>query len=169
MKQKSKKKVTAGIIIAILICFSILYIFAKPQIIGNIMGFPAKTSNAPGLNSFTKVSFENFPQYLESQDIMKDMPDSALISIKFYKIDKESKVIEKSYIIRGKKVGEGVIDNPDIGLSMDSKYIRDFSNGFCATVSKAMKNKELDVNTRLSQSSLTFKYLSITKYLSCFA
>ncbi|MFA6023482.1 MAG: hypothetical protein WC781_05325 [Candidatus Pacearchaeota archaeon] len=113
------------------------------------------------------ITKENLPSYIASQQIVKDLPAHAIISLRFYNYNSGERQWENSYIITRNSVVEGTSENPDIELTMASLYIPEFKNGFCSTIAKADANKDLGINMLKSKMELTWKYKGLMKYKSC--
>ncbi len=111
-----------------------------------------------GIGPKMVVTEENLPIYLSANDLVKDLPSGATISLK---------TTDKEYIVKRGQVKEGVADNPDIIISIPSSYIPKLNSGFCPTLEEARANGDLFTETRISKLSLAWKYRSVLKYKSC--
>jgi len=105
------------------------------------------------------VTEESLSSYLAMNQVIQDLPTNAAISLR---------TSSKEYVITRGKVVEGKAASPDVTISIPSTYITEFSNGFCSTLDKANKNKDLAVVLHSSQTALAWKYRTLYKYRECF-
>lgn len=113
------------------------------------------------------VTRENFASFLEQQQIIKDMPKSALISLKTFRIENGEWVTEDNYYIKGNEVNIGDIKNPDITLFINSNYIGE--SDLCNTIKKANSNGNLSYELHKEELGLLIKYYKLMKYEACFS
>ena len=101
------------------------------------------------------VNKNNLAQYLKQNRVIKDLPKDALVSLNLYNFDSGSKQIEKSYIITKANVIEGQAKNPDLIISIDSKYVSMINSaGFCLTIQNAKLNRDMDSQYKISSNPI---------------
>jgi len=136
---------------------------------------PAKTSTSNSSSSGVVISSskaqvvinqDNLPDFLKTQNIVKDLPSNAVIMLKLYNYDTGERQWESSYVIKKGSVTKGSVEEPDITLILASKYVPKLSN-FCGTIQTAKKNNDFGVETTMSQTALLWKYKSVMKYKDC--
>ncbi len=169
--MKKNKKNYLGIIISIILILILVIVITKPIISGNaFLQNIFKNSNqntAPKIQNLISLTKENFPSFLQSQQIIKDLPANSLISLKLYNMEAETKNWEESYIIKKGKVEKGNLENPDIIIYLNSKYIKDLGN-ICDAAKQAKANGDISYDTKISQLSIMWKYKNMIKYSRCF-
>jgi len=167
MKKNNKSKYKYIILISILIIVLLLVIF-KPIILGYAIleNFLQKNYNS-NVQKPVSVTKENLPSSLESQQMIKDLPDNSLILLRLYNSYKGNRNWEESYIIKKGKVEKGSIENPDLTIVLSSIYIKDLGS-FCQTIKLAKAIGDIGYDTKMSQLSLMWKYSKMLKYRSCF-
>ncbi len=167
-KNKSSRYIWITIsIILILILFAAI---ARPIISGNaflqnkIKNSQKTVSTNQNAISLTK---ETLPSFLASQQIITDLPDNSIISLKLYNFDGGGRNWEESYIIKKGKIEIGNTDNPDITVFLDSKHLKNLGN-LCDAVKQAKSNGDIGYDTKMSQLSIMWKYKKLLKYRNCF-
>jgi hypothetical protein len=125
---------------------------ALPSIIGNAVQ--------------TGLTASNLPEFLQNQQIIRDLPDDARISLQLYSFSSGQRQWENSYSITKGKVVQGKMDNPDIVIWIHMKYLPEFGN-FCSAVKKARANNDLGTYSDLSMAKLLWKYKTMLKYKDC--
>lgn len=153
--------IISGIILILII--SAIYLSPKTGLIGKSI-----QAKSPSNVVQVQLSKENFHLFLQQQTIVKELPQNALISLRLYNFDRGYREWEKSYIITKSSVKEGKAENPDIEITVASKYIFDFARDMCSAVSKAKANKDFSAYSNLKTASLLWKYKSMVKYRDCF-
>ena len=125
---------------------------------------PAKTASQPAAkpaaNAGSGITLENFPSYLAKQNIIKELPKNAQISLVLSDV-------QKSYIVTTGSIVEGQASKPDIIVTIPSKYVLD-SGDFCSLVKLANSRRDLSYELKASKVSLVWKYSGMMKYKSCF-
>lgn len=150
----SLKKFIPYAIILLAILFAVVIIINNPKV--------SLSSNFKQQMAITLpviITEDSLPSYLAMNQIIQDLPSSAEISLK---------TSQNEYTITKGKVIEAKANNPDITISIPSKYITEFSNGFCSTIDKSNRNKDLEITLHLSETALAWKYKSLFKYRECF-
>lgn len=161
-----KRKIKNRIIIAVLIVALILGIFFSPKL--NIIGRAIKSDASQGKIVQVQLTKDNFHLFLQQQDIVKELPEKALISLKLYNFDSGERQWEKSYIITESSVSEGDAKNPDLEIILSSKYLFDVAKDLCSAVKKAKVNNDIGFDLKISMTSFLWKYKSMLGYKSCF-
>ena len=104
------------------------------------------------------VTEENFVEYLNSQSMIKDVPDDAKIKLV---------VGESVYSIENGNIVEKDIEEPEIIIHLGEEYIEEFSNGLCPTLQKARSDGNLWWETNMNSVKLAWKYGKLLKYKDC--
>jgi hypothetical protein len=116
-----------------------------------------------------KVSYVNFAEIISKNYVIKELPENAVIQLKFFNFDSGSQTWEKSFIMKRANVQEGNIDSADITLTLHSKYLKELTDkNFCDVIKKANSNGDLGFESSMSTTALAWKFKSIMKYKSCF-
>jgi len=117
----------------------------------------------------TPVTYENIENVLSGNSMIKILPENSAISLKFYNFNTGGRVWEKSYVLRKGLVEEGTATNPDITLSMHSKYFNELTDqNLCSTIKNAKSNNDLGTEMHISYAALLWKYRNVLKYKDCF-
>lgn len=112
------------------------------------------------------VTRENLPAFLQNQQIVKSLPSNGVMSLRFYNFSSGQRIWEESYTITKGNVQLGQAQNPDIEITIDSKYITDLGT-FCATIENAKRNGDMGTELKISQTSFLWKYRGMMSYKSC--
>ena len=113
-----------------------------------------------------KITKENLADFVKSNSIINELPKSADIELRFYNINNGERIWEERYIIKKSLVEKGNVENPDLVVILDSKYIEELGD-FCYALTKAHNNGDLRIEFKKSKVSLLWKYGGILKYKSC--
>ncbi|MBI2629275.1 hypothetical protein HYW74_04275 [Candidatus Pacearchaeota archaeon] len=159
MKTK-KLLIFLSVLFALIIISFFLYIGSK-----GIFSGKATLNFKEDNGEWSDINKENFPQYLVSQQIVKDLPKDSEILLKLIN---DEKIIEKNYIISRNSVMENEAENPDVAITLNSKYIDELENGLCETLKKAKENNEMNFEMKLNIVSFLWKYKNEIKYKNCF-
>lgn len=151
------KKFLFGVLIVLVLVVGVLIGFMiknnTVQATGNTVLTP--TSN-PGNNS---TENKGLAELISSQEFVRDLPSGSLIQLN---------VGEKNYILDKDSVREGVLDTPDLIISIPERYIRELeSKDFCEVVKEASSAGDASFDLRISEMSAAFKYASLLKYKDC--
>jgi len=163
MRLKLSKIRGLKIALSLLVLVTLIFIFLsfthqKENLIGNSVSVPAIPIN---YNNFEKEMSENY--------VIQALPDNAKIALKFYNFNSGQRQWENSFILNRANVTGGILQNPDITLSLSSQYLKELTNtNFCQIIQKANKNGDLGMEFNLSGASLAWKYKNVLKYRSCF-
>ena len=114
------------------------------------------------------ITYANFETEIQKQSLIQDLPSEAAIQLQFYNFNTGERAIEQSYRLTQDNVEKGTVNNPDVIISMHSKYLSELTNqNFCVVVSKAQTNGDLEVETRISSTAFAWKYKSMMEYKDC--
>ncbi len=117
----------------------------------------------------TDIGYNNIGSFLETTKFVQDIPEGSTLLLRFYNFNSGSREWEKSFILESGRVQEGNTDNPDLVISIDSKYLPELtSQNFCSTASKAKRNGDLGYSYEMSTAKLAWKLKSLNKHKSCF-
>ncbi len=116
----------------------------------------SRLSEATGL----VVTTETFPVYMETHPLMKDLPKDSSISLT---------IGGQAYGISGKIIQvDKVINNADVSIELPAGYeSRIGLVGLCSAVKEAIKNGDIQIETKISKTKLMLKYYKLIKYRSC--
>jgi len=152
-----------GIIIGLLLAggvYAYFFIYNKPVV-------------NPSPSNHTSVPFkpvivtkETLPVYIQKQEMVKSLPDSASIGLKLYNFNSGEREWEESYVITKGKAVLGSVDSCDLVILIHSKYVPALGN-FCPTIQKAKTNGDFGIETNMSQTALLWKYKGMMKYKDC--
>jgi hypothetical protein len=163
MKFKLLKKNWLKILLFILgvsalIFISFSFIHSKEKLTGNAV-----------LTPVIFINYSNFEKEISKNYVIQALPNNAKIILKFYNFNAGKRQWEKSFILNKANVTEGTLKDPDITLSLNSKYLKELTNkNFCQIIQKTSNNGELGIDLGMSQVSLIWKYKNILKYRDCF-
>ena len=116
----------------------------------------SRLSEATGL----VVTTENFPVYMETHPLLKDLPKDSSISLT---------IGGQAYGISGKSIQvDKVINDADISIELTSGYEHRIGEiGLCSAIKEAVKNGDMQIETKLSKAKLMLKYYKLIKYRDC--
>lgn len=116
----------------------------------------SRLSEATGL----VVTTENFPVYMETHPLLKDLPKDSSISLT---------IGGQAYGISGKSIQvDKVINDADISIELTSGYESRIGEiGLCSAIKEAVKNGDMQIETKLSKAKLMLKYYKLIKYRDC--
>ena len=116
--------------------------------------------------SYSSIDKENLADYLKTLNIVKDLPKDALILVKLYNFNSGSREFEESYVIKKSDVIKGGVDNHDLIVSINSKYIPELKD-LCSAVKKAKSKGDLSFELKISTIKFLWQYKGMLKYKSC--
>ena len=115
-----------------------------------------------------KITYDNLASTLSRTNMIRDLPDDAVILLQFYNFNSGERAIEKSYVLTQGEIKEGTTDNEDILIYIASKYLEQLTTAnFCSIVQEAKSNGDLGIELKSNKVSLAWKYKSMMKYKSC--
>jgi hypothetical protein len=116
-----------------------------------------------------KVNYSNFAEIISKNEVVRDLPEGAILQLQFYNYNSGERQDEKSFVIKRASVREGSGENADIVLSLSSKYLNELtSRNFCDVIKKANANRDLGFDSKISSVALAWKFKSVMKYKDCF-
>jgi len=101
---------------------------------------------------------ENLPAYLESNQIINDLPEDGAINIYFG---------DDVYSIVGNSVDTGTIEDADITIKLPGNYFGKEFRSICGMIKGAVSKGDLYFETSLSKTKLLWKYRGLVKYRDC--
>jgi hypothetical protein len=117
-------------------------------------------------NSVNAVSLEEFSEYLEKQEVVRELPESANISLKVY--DSDISNIVREYIIGRGVVEEGHAEKPDLEVYLDADWVYKMDDdNLCSVLREARSEEELQFKPQRSNFVLFWKYKGVLKYRGC--
>lgn len=134
---------------------------------------PSKTTGASSKSvpsiyvTPVNITYANIARVLSANSMVKDLPTSATILLRFYNFNSGTRQWEKSYILKRGDVQEGNTA-ADMTIIISSKYLSELtSSNLCSVLQKAQKNGDFSTESTMSTLSLMWKYRSMMKYRSC--
>lgn len=172
-KKSRLKIVLVFLVIGIIILVSALIFSVKSYLSVNVENPSTSGENKPSSvqkqTASSGTSKIDIVSYLESNELIKKLPDDAVILLRFYNFNTGEREWENSYILKRSSVVEGLVDNADITLVMKSKYLSDLATkDFCTVIKTAKANDDLGVWTDELTVSLLWKFRSVLSYKECF-
>jgi len=118
----------------------------------------------------TYITYENFAPVMSSNQIVRDVPASGDIMMRFYNFDAGDRTWEKTYVITQGSVKEGWSDSADLTIIMHSKYLDNELNtaNFCQTIQKAKAAGDFGYDVNQNLVAFLWKYRGLNDYKSCF-
>jgi hypothetical protein len=124
------------------------------------------TESCPGPD-LNPEEVEKVRQGILGSDFVKDLPKNGVISLTFFTFCNGNRIIQNNFLIGKNEILDS--GNPDIYLTVHSKYISQFNgNNLCEVIVNANNNGDLGVYSDLSDAKLLFKYSGLMKYRDCF-
>ncbi len=141
------------IIGAILLAVLSLVVLLTANLFSGVSGKVVVTSVEPVF-----LTVENVDEYLEATPIVQDLPKESSIEIYFG---------EEAYSVDGSNVEQTPSENADIIVRIDEEYLNKEWGSICELAKEAVKNRDVSVETSLSNAQLLWKYRGMLKYKSC--
>lgn len=158
MNKTLKKILWISLLILILITIYFLFIHKYPQV--------NQSPSKPTPTIF--INYSNLKEELSKSPILRSIPEDEEIQLRFYNFYTGVRKFEKSYILRNTGIEEGLLENPEITILISSKYLSVLTNkNFCSVLKIANENKDLGVETTISNTKLIWRYKSMNKYKDC--
>jgi len=107
--------VLTGIILALLIAWFFISAYtssSSPKIVSNVVHSPA-----------IHLNYSNMAEQLSKNSMVKALPTSSFIILRFYNFNSGQRVFEKSYLLSNSGVEETELQNADITILISSKYL----------------------------------------------
>jgi hypothetical protein len=154
------------IIVLIAVGFLIFKLHATGRAVQYADSIPAKTAGSS--NYAAALNYNNMISYLSGIQLVKDIPEGATLSLRFFNFNSGERQWENSYILTRGSAREGLADNADIYLTIHSKYLGQFTgNNFCAVIKRANANRDLGFESPLSKAGIAWKFKSMYQYREC--
>jgi len=154
------------IILVIIITAAITIYFTNPQLIGKVTEVQQESISEE--TQPVVITQENFPVYLQQQQIIQELPKKAILSLRLYNFDTGERKWVADYTIEKGAVSEGIPENSDAEIIIHSKYAGKLINNFCQTIQQAKANGDVAFELKSDKLSLSWKYRSLMKYKDCF-
>ncbi len=152
------------IILVLLIASAGAYVYVNYFSAGEPEIVRAGSGNSVPAPILTK---ETLPAYFEQQALVKALPNEAVIALDFFEIKDGEWVVVDSYTLKRGSVTVGEASNPDLVITVASKYLPQFGD-FCKATKNAKANGDIAFDMKLSITSMMWKYKSVMKYRECF-
>lgn len=134
----------------------------------NYVHIPSSSGSSAGVYSPPPIlTKETLPAYFEKQALLQALPDDALIALDFFDVVNGEWVVDNSYTLKKGSVTSGEASNPDLIITVNSKYLPEFGD-FCGATKKAKANGDIAFDMKLSTASFLWKYKSVANYRECF-
>jgi len=161
VKGSYRKLIIVGVVLFLLMILSggLTGYFIK-----DFLGFGNAGS---GSMSNVIVTRANLPMFLQSTNLVQELPKSSEIGLKLFNSVNGEREWEETYVVKKGQVVLGTPVDPDIVAFIDSKYIGDLNN-FCNTIQVARNNGEFGFDKMKNDASLLWKFKGMTKYKNCF-
>lgn len=152
-----QEEIKKSLFLIILVSAVLLLIYLIPRfnISGNVVS-----------EDFSVINKEDLASYLEKQNIVKDLPKDALILVKLYNFDSGSREWEESYVLKKSEVIKGSIGNPDLIITINSKYVPELKD-LCSAIKNAKSKGDLGYESKINAVKFLFRYGGMLKYKSC--
>ena len=106
------------------------------------------TSSASSAPDYTKL-MANLPK----NQMIQDLPDGKSLYFQTFSFSSGQRVWEKSFVIEKGTMKEGVVSNPEVTLTLHSKYVNQItSSNLCDVLRTANINKDLGFESSLDLS-----------------
>ncbi len=173
MKKGRLKIVLIAIILLIIIGGVVATIFypKKPAETNNPApsgpSGPSRCSLVAKNDTYVKPDFSRLESVMAEQPIVKDVPKSGKISLKFYHITEDCKIWDKAYILSDGKItaGDGA---SDMQIWISSNYVdRITVDNFCDIAKEAINSGDFGKSMTASKITLLWRYSGMLKYKDC--
>lgn len=148
-----KKRIIILSIIYALIIAGTIYLVIQNQ--NSISGNVTKDTK------LVKASAEYDLSYLSTNNLVQQLPKSA--NIELIIISNPSYV----YTLTKGSVKPGQPSNPDMTITLPSKYLPDLKSSFCQALANANKKRDLGLEIHGSELKVSLKYAGMLKFKSC--
>ncbi len=113
------------------------------------------------------AAVDAFLERVNNDEMIKDMPMSALVEVEFYAVDQNGEwVAKKNYYTSEGKLKAGKLEKADAKIYVHEKYMTKEGN-FCDLMKEAKKNNEMVISSEMSAIKAAFKYSMLLKYKKC--
>jgi hypothetical protein len=118
-------------------------------------------------NSTKETDYSTLIQDLLKNEMIKNLPKNAVLKLQFYNYNSGQRTWKKSYNLKKNYVQEGN-EEGDIQIIVHSKYVKELKNkDLCEVLMNAKMNGDFEIETKLSQGALIWKYRNMLKYRNC--
>jgi len=171
-KKKDKKKFNYkknAIVILVLIVTLFLILSFNGGLTGQGILDVFKKEAVKSQGSIETTGLSEVSKKLLSSKMIKDLPETGVVSLKLFSIENGEKVWQDEILIGNKQIlkqGE-----PDIYVRIDSKYIselNDDGSNLCNVIKKAAENKGVEYELNQNKGMFILKYSGMAKYKECF-
>ncbi len=115
-----------------------------------------------------KITYDNMEEQLMRQSLIRDIPENGVMLLRFYSFETGERSWKKSYILRRASVHAGTLNDADIIISINERYLEFLTNkNLCSIIMNAQARGDVSVENSLSKTSLAWKYRSMLKYKDC--
>ena len=126
------------------------------------------SNNCAGMeDNYILPNFKQAESILSEQQIVKEVPSKAKISLKFYHFIEDCRKWDKIYLLRDGKIEEkNIISDIDIWISSD--YVDKLkSNNLCEVIVEAKEEGDLGQSVNVGKIKLMWTYKNMLKYKEC--
>jgi len=147
MTKRRNKKLTIAVVIVIILLGAGIYAYDLLR--------PVKF----GVHQPVVLTSENLPGYLSRIDLIQDLPEDSDIQVNFG---------GNKYSITGGVVRAGALEDPEVVMDLPEEYIGRIGEvGLCQATGEAVRNREISVETKLSEAELAWRYKKLLRYREC--
>ena len=169
--------ITIAIVIVIIVAIvaaGTMYFENKPTVSAKAVA----SSGASGTNSAKKAvapvspipNYDLLMENMPKNPMIQDLPSGKTLYFRTFSFSSGQRVWENSFIVEKGTMKEGTMDNPEVTITLHSKYVNYISSSnLCSVLGTANKNKDLGFDSSLGYVSLAWQYSSLMKYKNCFS
>ncbi len=104
---------------------------------------------------------------LEISEFIEDLPSKGVVSLRFFEFKNGKRIWQENFLIGQNEILQD--GEPDIYISLHSKYISEFDeNSLCDVIKKADENGDLGFYSDDNIIKLVFRYRGMLKHRDCF-
>ena len=166
MKLKKIKKHKKWLIASGIVILIIVLIIVVPKLGGS----GVSGGSGGGQVEIVPLSQEQInvlSQNVLSSEFIGDLPSKGIIGLQFYAFREGERIWQSGFLIG--KNGFLSSGTPDLVMIMHTKYIAELNQrDLCDVVQSAQANREMWVESELSNAKLFLKYAGMMKYRDCF-
>ena len=159
MEEKNKKRVLNVFLFVLLIV--IIFFISKSHITGK--SITAQNIEIVPLSSEDRAKVIGV---LSTSGFISDIPRKGVIGLRFFSFSSGKQIWHDGFLIgKDKLLSSG---EPDIYLSLHSKYIPEFNGDLCEVIQRANANRDLGFYSESNKAWLLIKYAGMLKHRKCF-
>lgn len=114
------------------------------------------------------INYTNIEKELPKLPLVTSLDRSAVVQLRFYNFNNGSRQWENSYVVRSTSVKKGTVAQPDVVVTMASKYLNNLTNiNYCSVIRNADRHKDLGFAYWISRAKLFYKYRSMVRFANC--